>query len=94
MYILHIEHPVPDYENWKKAFDSDPVDRKKSGVLRYQVLRPVDNPKYVIIDLEFATMAQAQGLLSAMRSVWSRVEGQIMMNPMARISEVVETLEY
>ena len=94
MYVLHIEHPVPDYANWKKAFDSDPVDRKKSGVLRYQVLRPVDDPKYVIIELEFATLAQAQGLLAAMRSVWSRVEGQIMMNPMARISESVETLEY
>ena len=28
MYILQIEHPVPNYEGWKKAFDSDPVNRK------------------------------------------------------------------
>jgi hypothetical protein len=23
--ILRIEHPVPDFDGWKKAFDSDPV---------------------------------------------------------------------
>jgi hypothetical protein len=32
MYILRIEHPVPDFEGWKTAFDSDPVGREKSGV--------------------------------------------------------------
>jgi hypothetical protein len=94
MNILHIEHPVPNFENWKKAFDSDPVDRKKMGVRRYQVLRPVDDPNYVMIDLEFDTQAQAEALLAAMRAVWSRVEGTIMKNPQARISEAVEKGEY
>ncbi len=27
MYMLRIEHPVPSYERWKNAFDSDPVDQ-------------------------------------------------------------------
>jgi hypothetical protein len=35
MAILRIEHRVPSYESWKQAFDSDPVDRKGSGVRRY-----------------------------------------------------------
>jgi len=91
MYILHIEHPVPDYDNWKKAFDSDPVGRTKMGVRRYQILRPIDDAKYVMIDLEFVTASQAEALLAAMRVVWGRVEGQIMMNPQARISEAVES---
>lgn len=47
-----------------------------------------------MIDLEFDTMRQAEALLAAMRVVWSRVEGTIMMNPMARIVEAVETREY
>ena len=94
MYLLRIEHPVPDFDGWKKAFDSDPVDREKSGVRRYQVLRPVDNANYVLIDIEFDTMSQAEALLAAMRVVWSRVEGKIMMNPQAQITEVVETKEY
>ena len=94
MYILRIEHPVPDFDGWKKAFDSDPVGREKSGVRRYRVLRPIDNANYVLIDLEFDTASQAESLLAAMRTVWSRVEGTIMMNPQARIVEAVETKEF
>ncbi len=94
MYILRIEHPVLDFDGWKKAFDSDPAGREKSGVRRYQISRPIDDLNYVMIDLEFDTVSQAEGLLAAMRVVWSRVEGTIMMNPKARIVESVETKEY
>jgi len=94
MYILHIEHPIPDFDGWKKAFDSDPVSREKSGVRRYQILRPIDDAKYVMIDLEFDTVSQAEALLAALRVTWGRVEGTIMMNPQARIVEAVETKEY
>lgn len=94
MYMLRIEHPVPDYDSWKKAFDSDPVDREKSGVRRYWILRPVDDAHYVMIDLEFDTISQAEALLAAMRVVWGRVQGTIMMNPQARIVKTVETREY
>lgn len=94
MYRLRIEHPVPDFEAWKRAFDGDPVNRERSGVRRYWISRAVDDPQHVIIDLEFATARQAMDLLAAMRQVWGRVQGQIMMNPQARISEVVEEREY
>ena len=94
MYMLRIEHPVPNFDGWKKAFDSDPVGREKSGVRRYQILRSVDDPNYVMIDLEFDTARQAEALLAAMRVVWGRVEGTIMTNPQARIVEAVETKEY
>ena len=94
MYMLRIEHPVPNYEGWKQAFDSDPVGREKSGVRRYQILRPIDNPNYIMIDLEFDTLGQAEALLAAMRVVWGRVEGTIMMNPQSQIVEAVETKEY
>jgi ribosomal protein L35AE/L33A len=91
MYMLRIEHPVPDYAGWKKAFESDPVGRKKSGVRRYQILRPVDNPNYVMIDLEFDSPKEAEALLAAMRVTWGRVEGRIMSDPKAIIVEAVET---
>jgi hypothetical protein len=94
MYMLRIEHPVPNYDGWKKAFDSDPVGREKSGVRRYQILRSVDDPNYVMIDLEFDTARQAEALLAAMRVVWGRVEGTIMTNPQVRIVEAVETKKY
>lgn len=94
MVILRIEHAVPDYETWKQAFESDPVGRKQSGVRRYQILRAVDDPNYVLIDLEFDTTSAAQALLAAMREVWGRVEATVMWNPQTRIVEVLESKEY
>jgi hypothetical protein len=94
MPILRIEHPVPNFDGWKKAFDTDPVGRERSGVRRYQVLRSIDDPNYVMIDLEFDSKREAEALLAAMREVWSRVEGTVMLNPQARIVEIVESKEY
>ena len=90
MYVLRIEHSVPNYEGWKRAFDSDPLGRKKSGVRRYRVLRTVDNPNYVMIDLEFDTNEQAESMLSALCSMWERVEGTAMSDPKTRILEQLE----
>lgn len=94
MVILRIEHPVPNYDIWKQAFDSDPVNRKQSGVRRYRILRPIDDPHYVIVDLEFDTVSQAEALLAAMREVWGRVAGTLVMNSQSRIFEAVETAAY
>ena len=75
MYMLRIEHPVPSFDGWKKAFDSDPVSREKMGVRRYRILRASDDPNYVMIDLEFDTASQAEALLAAMRVVWGARRG-------------------
>ncbi len=94
MSILRIEHPVAEYHTWKEAFDRDPVGREKSGVRRYRILRPIDDPNYVMIDLEFNTPGEAEALLAAMRVVWGRVPGIITSTPQARIVEATETKEY
>lgn len=94
MTVLHIEHPVPDYESWKRAFDSDPADREGSGVRRYRILRAMDDPNYVMIDLEFDTADDAEALLASMRVIWDRVQGTLVSSPRARIVESVETAEY
>jgi len=94
MYVLKIEHPVPNFEGWKHAFESDPVGREKSGVRRYRILRDVEDRNFVTIELEFDTREEAQSLLDAMRGVWSRVEGSVMTNPVSRISEAVDAREY
>ena len=94
MYIVRIEHAVPSYDGWKAAFDSDPVGRERSGVRRYQVSRSVDDPNYVMIDLEFDKRGEAEAFLGAMREVWGRVQGSIIMSPQARIAEIVESQEY
>lgn len=94
MSILRIEHPVPNYEAWKRAFDSDPVGRERSGVRNYRILRPIDDPNYVMIDLEFDSPSEAETSLAALRALWGRVEGTIMSDPRTRIVETVETKGY
>lgn len=94
MVTLQIEHPTPSFDGWKKAFDSDPAGRQKGGVLRYKILRKVDDPNYVIIDLEFDKLNEAENFLTSLQKLWGRVEGTVMNNPQARIIEIVESKEY
>ena len=94
MPILRIEHPVPDFNAWKKAFDNDPVDRKGSGVRRYRVLRAADDPNYVMIDLEFDNSSQAEAVHASLRELWGRVQAEgLIGTPKARIVEIVESKE-
>jgi len=90
VYVLRIDHPVPDYDGWKRAFDSDPVGRKRAGVRRFQIFRPVEARNHVWIDLELETLAEAEALLVALRAMWDRVEGTVMSNANAQILERVE----
>lgn len=92
MHILRIEHAVPDYDNWKKAFESDPIGRKDSGVRRHRILRAVDDPNYVMIDLEFDSSDEAERMHAGLRELWGRVD--VMTDPQARTAEVVESEEY
>ena len=94
MFILQIEHPVPNYEGWKKAFDSDPVGRQQSGVLRYTIFRKTDDTNYVVINLEFEKLSEAENMLGALKKLWNRVEGQVMNNPQAKILELAENRQY
>lgn len=69
MPIVRIEHSVPNFETWKQAFDRDPADRKGSGVRRYQILRPKDDPNYVMVDLEFDSIGEAEAFLRKMQQI-------------------------
>jgi len=95
MPILQIEHGVRDYDSWKRAFDSDPVGRERGGVRRYRVMRPTEDPNYVIVDLEFDSTSEAESFRIKLRELWGRVEGDLgLQGPQARIVEAVESKEY
>ncbi len=94
MIMLQIEHHVPSFDNWKEAFDSDPIGRQRAGVRRHRVIRSLDDPNYAMIELEFDTLEEAEGLLNALRGLWKRVEGTVMTNPQTRLVEIVETVDY
>lgn len=94
MVILQIEHLVTNFENWKKVFDSDPLNRKLSGVRAHRIFRTTGNENNIIIELEFDNMEEAEKMRGKLENLWNRVEGKIMVNPSARILETVESSEY
>jgi hypothetical protein len=103
---LKIEHPIVDFETWRRAFDRDPVGREASGVRGYRIFRPADDPKYVLVDLDFDGPAEARAFLEKLEVVWSTVElspglarapsgpGGAALNPRARILTEVEARTY
>lgn len=91
MYALRIEPLVPDFNAWKAAFDNDPIGRERSGVRRYRILRPIDDPNYVMIDLEFDGPEEAEASHTALRELWGRVD--VMRDPRAKVVEMVESGE-
>jgi hypothetical protein len=94
MPTLRIQHSVPNFEGWKRAFDSDPADRKGSGVRQYVVSRSVDDPDLVMIDLLFDSTDEARELLAKMEQIWLGPGKDVMQNPKAWIVDTVERVEF
>jgi hypothetical protein len=92
MHVLRVEHPVSNYDEWKKAFDNDPIGRRKFGVVRYRILRAADDPNYVMIDLEFDGAGEADRMHKALRDLWGQVD--VIRDPQTRTAELLETKEY
>jgi hypothetical protein len=90
VHILRIEHRVTDYDRWKQVFDSDPADRRGSGVRGYRVMRPVDDPDFVQIDLDFDSAEAAEAMQQKLLSLWAGPGKAVMVEPQARIVEAVE----
>jgi hypothetical protein len=93
MVVLQIEHKVPNFEGWKKAFENDPVDRKKAGVRRYKISRRADDPNYIVIDLEFDHLKDAENMHAALQNLWKKVDGKIILEPKIRMLNLIESKE-
>ncbi len=72
MATLHIEHAVTDLTTWQGAFDAFAEARAAAGVEQQRVRHPLDDPHYVVIDLDFPTTETAEAFLAFLRAhVWS-----------------------
>ncbi len=94
MPTLHIEHAIVDYDVWKTAFERFAERREQSGVRRHRLHRPVGDPSYIVIDLDFDTVGEAERFLGWLRStVWSSAENSpaLVGAPHAMILEPAET---
>ena len=93
MPTLQIEHSITDFDTWKAAFDRFAEVRERSGVRRHLVRRPVDDPAYVVIDLDFSTAAEAEAFRDFLQAkVWSSAENSpaLIGTPQTKILEQVE----
>ncbi len=93
MATLHIEHAITDFETWKGAFDRFGEFREQSGVRGHQIRRPADDRHYVVIDLDFDTVGEAQRFLEFLRTrVWSSPDNAPALAgaPQTRILESIE----
>ena len=92
MIILQIEHPVPDFNEWKMTFDNDPLSRKQAGVRRYHIFRLHSDANYIIVELEFDRIEDAEQMHEALKKLWNQTAQKIMSGPKARIFETIESV--
>lgn len=71
MITLHIEHAISDIATWRTAFDRFAPERAAAGVQGHTIRRPIDDPHYVVIDLEFVDQPSAEQFLQVLRTrIW------------------------
>ena len=90
MVTLQIEHPVTDLPTWQAAFDSFAERRRLGGVRAERVGHPVDDDRYVVIDLDFSTREQAERFADFLRTtVWAAPDSSPALagTPRTRIVE-------
>lgn len=72
MATLQIEHPISDYDTWRTAFDGLIDARRKAGVVSGRVARPIDDPHYIVLGLDFDTVEHATAFLRFLETqVWA-----------------------
>lgn len=96
MPVLQFEHGIKDFAMWKAAFDRDPIDRRGLGVQRHRVYRPLEDPNYVVGELEFDTPAQAHAAREALHALWGSPHAAPALagTPRVRIVETVDEQRY
>jgi hypothetical protein len=93
MPTLHIEHPITDLDTWLSAFNRFAEVRRTAGVRSEIVRQPVDDPRFIVIDLDFGTIGEATAFLGFLTSqVWGNRESSpgLAGDPVTRILQPVE----
>ncbi|WP_412540330.1 hypothetical protein R8Z50_31655 [Longispora sp. K20-0274] len=96
MTTVHVEHQVQDFDAWKVLFDTDPLGRQASGVRRFRILRPIDEPDHILLDLDFDTRDEAKKFLLRLRELWLQPQARATMKGPAHgwVAETVESREF
>ena len=91
MVTLRIEHKIANFDAWKKAFNSDPINRKQSGVKQYRIYQPTDDIHFVIIELDFDNLQQAISAETALKGIFPKIEGTLIFGVQLKIMNLIES---
>jgi hypothetical protein len=90
MFTLSIEHAISDFPTWKQAFDRFADARQSAGVVSHRIRRPVADPHYLVIELEFDAKEGADNFRQFLDNVvWTNREASpaLVGEPRTRILE-------
>jgi hypothetical protein len=94
MATLHIEHAITDLETWLGAFGRFAEARGKAGVKAQRVHQPINDDKYILVELDFDSAEQAEAFKGFLETkVWSSSEASPGLGgtPKARVLTEVNT---
>ena len=69
MATLHIEHPISDLGTWLGAFNHFAEARRDAGVTAERIHQPIDDDRYIVVQLDFATVEAAEKFKGFLESV-------------------------
>jgi hypothetical protein len=93
MATLHIEHPITDLETWLGAFAGFAEVRRNAGVKAERVHQPIDDDKYIYVELDFESADEAESFKGFLETkVWSSPDASPALGgtPRARVLRKVE----
>ena len=65
MATLFVRHPVANYPEWRRVYDSIAPMQKAGGVVADSVYQAVDDPNDVTVTNDFATIEAARAFASS-----------------------------
>lgn len=72
MATLHIEHAITEFGAWKGAFDRFAAKRSEAGVLAHRIHQPLDDPRFIVLQLDFGTVGEAEAFKEFLETrIWS-----------------------
>jgi hypothetical protein len=95
MFTLGIEHAISDFPTWKQAFDSFAEARTRAGVLSHRIRRPVRDPHYLVIELDFDAQQSAVAFQEFLHDVvWANRDSSpaLVGSPVTRILEPADPI--
>ncbi len=87
MVKVILSHEVKDFATWKQGFDADDANRSAKGVKITGVYTALDNPNYVSITSEFASMEALKGMMDSPEMQATMEKAGVVGKPVVQVMQ-------